>query len=87
MNKEQALGVMGAPYKTEAYVVNGKNLEFWLYLTEPIQIIATGPLIMTPLSDFNFTPLAFENETLMGWGRIYYNNILKIQQDIKVETK
>lgn len=87
MNKEQALGVMGGPYKTEAYVVDGKNLEFWFYLTEPVQIIATHPLVMTPLSDFNFTPLAFENETLMGWGRNYYNNILKIQQDLKVETK
>lgn len=81
INKEQVLGVMGDPYKTEAYMVDGRNLEFWLYMTEG------KDEVLRNLTDSNFTPLAFENETLMGWGRNYYNNILKIQQDIKIETK
>lgn len=80
MNKEQALNIMGKPYKTEAYVVEAKNLEFWLYLTER----TTGFVQPT---DINFTPLAFEAGILMGWGRNFYNDVLKIQQDIKIESK
>ena len=78
LNKEQVLNIMGNPYKTEAYRIDAKNFEFWLYLTE---------WEFREPRDSDFTPLALENETLMGWGRNYYNNILKIQQDITIETK
>ena len=79
MSREQVLTLMGDPYKTESYHVEGKSLEFWLYLTEGKNIYDRT------LRDSNFTPLAFEDNTLTGWGRNYYDNALRIKQDIKIE--
>ena len=73
--------LMGNPYKTEFYQVEGKPLEFWLYLTEGKNIYDHT------LRDSNFTPLAFEDNMLTGWGRNYYDNVLRIKQDIKIEKK
>jgi hypothetical protein len=81
MNKEQVHTLMGNPYKTEAYQIEGRTIEFWLYLTEGRDIYDRT------LRDINFTPLAFENSILTGWGRNYYDNILRIKQDIKIEKK
>ena len=81
MSKSQVLALMGSPYKTESYQIEGKNLEFWLYLTE-----GRGIYDRT-LRDSNFAPLAFENDVLLGWGRNYYENKLRIEQDIKIEKR
>jgi len=72
---------MGTPYKTESYAQEGKNLDFWLYLTEGKSMSGL------PLSDTNFTPLAFENGILKGWGRNYYDTVLRIKKDITIEQK
>jgi len=80
MPKEQVLELMGNPYKTESYQLKGKVLEFWLYLTE-------GVSVGYKLEDSNFTPLAFENNILTGWGRNYYDNALRIKQDIEIKKK
>ncbi len=34
MAKKEVIDLMGKPSKTEAYEIQGKRLEFWLYLTE-----------------------------------------------------
>lgn len=81
MTTEQVLTLMGNPYKTESYQVEGKTLEFCLYLTEGKNIYDHT------LRDSNFTPLAFEDNILTGWGRNYYDNVLRIKQDIKIEKK
>ena len=39
------------------------------------------------LTDANFTPLAFENSILRGWGRNYYDNALRIKKDVTIESK
>ena len=78
--RDQVLATMGKPYKTETYVIAGKPVEFWLYLTEGKEIYGT-------LRDANFTPLAFENGVLMGWGRNYYDNTLRIKKDVTIEQK
>ena len=75
------LEVMGPPYKTEVYVVEEKPLEFWLYLTE------RKSMNDDRLTDSNFTPLAFENGILRGWGRNYYDSTLRIKKDITIEKK
>lgn len=81
MNKEKVLSIMGTPYKTESYSLKDKNIEFWLYLTE-------GKGLKNPaLQDSNFTPFVFEKDVLSGWGRNYYDNALRIKQDIKIEKK
>ena len=81
LTKDQVRAVMGAPYKTESYAREGMNLDFWLYLTE-----GKSPSGL-PLNDSNFTPLAFENGILKGWGRNYYDTVLRIKKDITIEQK
>lgn len=81
MTKDQVLVVMGQPYKTEMYVTDGKPVEFWLYLTEGKSIHDLR------ITDSNFTPLAFENGILKGWGRNYYDNALRIKKEITIEQK
>ena len=78
--KDQVLAIMGKPYKTEMYISEGKPTEFWLYLTE-------GKASGKALSDSNFTPFAFENGTLKGWGRNYYDKTLRVKKDITIEQK
>ncbi len=81
MTKDQVLTIMGQPYKTEMYLYDGKPFEFWLYLTE-------GRVLDDPkLTDSNFTPLAFEDGILKGWGRNYYDSVLRIKKDITIEQK
>ena len=79
--KDQVLTLMGKPYKTEMYIIDEKPIEFWLYLTE-----GKGIYDRT-LRDSNFTPLAFENGILKGWGRNYYDKTLRVKKDITIEQK
>ncbi len=81
MNKEKVLSIMGTPYKTESYSIKDKYTEFWLYMTKGVDNENPTP------QDSNFTPFAFENDVLSGWGRNYYDNALRIEQDIKIEIK
>jgi hypothetical protein len=81
MTKEQVQTIMGPPYKTEMYQVGEKPTEFWLYLTEGKSVSDHK------LSDSNFTPLAFVNGILQGWGRNYYDNELKIRKQVIIEQK
>lgn len=80
MTKNQVIELMGVPSKTEAYEIQGNNLEFWLYLTEYTWTEFTG-------SKPDYTPLAFEGDILKGWGRNYYDQALRIKQEIKIEQK
>jgi len=74
--KDQVLQAMGKPYKTEMYVLEGKQTEFWLYLTEA----GVG-------DDSHFTPLAFENGLLQGWGRNFYDTTLRIKKDVTIKSE
>ena len=60
MTKAEVISAMGKPYKTEMYEIDGKHVEFLLYLTEGKSINDTR------LMDGNFTPLAFESGILKG---------------------
>jgi len=68
MTKNEVVALMGQPSKIEAYEIQGKNLEFWLYLTRYDR----------PYSAPNpeYTPLAFEEDILEGWGMDYYDQAL-----------
>lgn len=77
MSKNDVLNLLGEPRKTEAYSIADKNIEFWLYMTE-------GKGSDRKLNDSNFTPLAFENERLIGWGRNFYDQTLKYEHKIKI---
>ncbi len=76
--KADVVEVMGQPRKTEAYIRDGTNIEFWLYLTEGIGIYNRK------MTDEHFTPLVFENGKLAGWGRNFY--VERTQKyDIKID--
>ena len=79
MTKMEVIQVMGEPRTTEAYSMEGQNTEFWLYLTEGT-IIGDGRM-----GDKNFTPLAFENGILIGWGRNFYDQALKYEHKIDIK--
>lgn len=80
MTKNEVINLMGKPSKSEAYEIQGKNFEFWLYLTEYewLEYSTRRP---------EYTPLAFEEGFLKGWGRNYYDQALRIKQEIKIEQK
>jgi len=81
MTKNEVINLMGQPSKTEAYEIQRKSLEFWLYLTEYEWL----GLDSRPKPEY--TPLAFEGGVLKGWGRNYYDQTLRIKQEIKIEEK
>jgi hypothetical protein len=63
--------IMGNPYKTEAFSSSGnKQFFIWYYVTES----------MAPfrgLEDWNYTPIIFEKDILVGWGYTYMDIIRK----------
>lgn len=79
-SKVDVVEVMGQPRKTEAYSRDGTNTEFWLYLTEGRDISDRK------MTDEHFTPLVFENDQLVGWGRNYYVEKTR-NYDIKIDQK
>lgn len=82
MSKDGVLAVMGEPYKSEVYKVSEeKTVEFWLYLTEATTGDGRG------VGDRNLTPLAFSQGRLEGWGRNYYDNVMRVKQDITVKKE
>jgi hypothetical protein len=77
--RDQVLSIMGPPYSSEMYALSGKHVEFLLYYTQ--QSEGRG------LSDRHFTPVAIQNGFLQGWGRNYYDNAIRIKQDVTIERK
>ena len=69
---------MGNPRKTEAYSIKGRNMEFWLYLTEGKTRLDRS------IGDKNLTPLAFENGARIRWGRNFYDKTLKYEHKIDI---
>jgi len=69
MTQEEVIQLLGAPYKTEAYSSEGKGSIFLLYRTEGWNTSTWPPQQDT---DIQFTPLCFEDNKLVGWGRNFY---------------
>ena len=70
---------MGEPRKNEAYSMEEQNIEFWFYLIEGTTAANRR------IEDKNLSPLAFENGTLIGWGRNYYDKTLKYEHKIDIK--
>ena len=65
MTKDEVLRILGEPYKKEAY----EGVEYWLYYTQSYGDFVYG---LEHKSDLNFTPVAFIDGKVDGWGRNYY---------------
>jgi hypothetical protein len=75
MAKNEVVSLMGRPSKTEAYEIQGKNLEFWHYRTEYNWQLGT-------LED---TALVFEDGVLKGWELGNYNDQTLVKPENKME--
>jgi hypothetical protein len=75
MTENEVFNLMGGPSKTEAYEIQGKNLEFWHYRTEYSWLFGT-------LED---TTLVFEDGVLKGWGLGNYYDQTLVKPENKIE--
>ena len=75
MTKDEVVNLMGRPAKTEAYEIQGTNLEFSHYRTEYNWQLGT-------LED---TALVFEGGVLKGWGLGNYNDQTLVKPESKME--
>ena len=78
MTKAEVQKIMGDPRETETYPSENGVSEIWFYRTNA-----------TPMSDrertnreIQFTPFVFNKGKLEGWGRNYYETIIKIRKEI-----
>jgi hypothetical protein len=70
---------MGSPKRNEQYSNDGKAIEIWYYRTG---YIGDGGLE----SDAEFTPVVMKDGKVVGWGRSYYDNSLRIKTDITIKS-
>lgn len=79
-SKEEALKIMGLPTKREAYQLENKKIvEFLFYRTQGWAGDDLGD------RDNQFTPLALVNNKLVGWGRNYYDNVVRAAVEIIIK--
>ena len=89
MSREEAVKVMGrsggggslgeptvkSPYKNETLQRNGRNFELLYYYTDiNSRIHISNP---STIRDEDLTPLVFENDILIGWGRTFLKTLIK----------
>jgi outer membrane protein assembly factor BamE (lipoprotein component of BamABCDE complex) len=74
MSMEEVKQIMGKPYRREAQ----DQTEWWLYPTDEKTIFSTE-------SDYH-TPLVFENNKLIGWGKNFWTT-KEQKYDIKIDQK
>jgi outer membrane protein assembly factor BamE (lipoprotein component of BamABCDE complex) len=80
MTQEEVIEFMGQPFKTEAYSIDGKGYVFLFYRTSGWNSSTWPPIQDT---DGQFTPLCFEINKLVGWGRNFYDQNIKFKSEIK----
>ncbi len=73
--KQEVLQVMGNPHRNEKYDMNGKDVDIWFYRTSWSEDGLE--------TDDEFTPMVFEDGKLIGWGRNFYDQKIKLQSEIK----
>lgn len=74
-SKQEVLNKMSNPHRNERYITNGKEMDIWFYRTS-----WNADDMET---DDEFTPMVFENGKLIGWGRNYYDQTVKLKADIR----
>lgn len=72
MSQEEVLGLMGKPWKSEAFLKDDEGFTVLYYLTQRIPDGAT--------TDDEMTPIVLKEGQLVGWGRRFFS-------DVRVEVK
>ena len=79
-SKQEILQIMGVPAKREAYQLsNEKIIEFLFYRTDGWSNAYPSD------NDSQFTPVAVENGKVKGWGRNYYDRIVRAAVDVTIK--
>ena len=79
-SRDSVLMVMGQPAKRESYQLeNSRVVDFLFYRTSGWRQSDGGN------QDYQFTPFAFENGRLVGWGRNFYDNVIRHAVEIQVK--
>jgi hypothetical protein len=79
-SREELLQIMGLPAKREAYQLgNDKVIEFLIYRTSGWDSRRTGD------TDSQFTPIAIKENKVSGWGRNYYDNVVRSAVDVTIK--
>ena len=79
-SKQEVLQVMGVPTKREAYQLsNEKIIEFLFYRTDGWSNAYPAD------NDSQFTPVAVENGKVRGWGRNYYDHVVRAAFDVTIK--
>ena len=71
MTKEEALNIMGTPHRTEVYQVKNSKIELLSYLT-------TKASFEDHVGEKHLTPVALQDNKVIGWGRRYFDDPTKI---------
>ena len=78
-SKEEILQIMGTPAKREAYKLEAERVvEFWFYRTSGWSMRDMGDM------DYQFTPMALEDDELVGWGRNYYDTVVRSAVEVLI---
>ena len=77
MTKSDVRDIMGKPHQREADM----EYEWWFYLTNNRDLIYG-----TFYREEDYTPLAFKDEKLIGWGRNFYTEKTK-RYDVKIDQR
>ncbi len=76
MTKQEVIQTMGSPIQVEAYQFQpGVQTEFLFYRTDYHLDMAGEP-------HETLVPVAIENGLVQGWGRNYYDNRIKVQNEV-----
>lgn len=78
-SRYEVLGIMGSPTKREVYKIKNGIIEFLFYRTRGWGRYESQD------KDEHFTPLAFKDKELIGWGRNFYDRT--IRQSLEVIIK
>ena len=77
MAKSEIINILGPPYQREVFPEqDGQPVEVLLYQTKFV-----GTLISP--SDSDLTPVVLKNNSLIGWGRNFYDRTRKYKHEIK----
>ncbi len=77
MTKVEVREIMGKPHQREA----DTEYEWWSYLTHN-----SDPIYGIVYREKDFTPVAFKDGKLIGWGRNFYTDRTK-KYDVKIDQK
>lgn len=71
MEKAQVVKIMGNPYKTEVYSLEGKQIDVLFYVKRGKRLPFRAP------AESDLIPVVFENNSVTAWGQFHFERMTK----------